>query len=131
MLKDYEGHEECTQSLKQALELAKSGLPDVNAITQLGEGWVGEEALAISVYCALKYQDNFKKALIAAVNHNGDSDSTGAITGNILGAYLGLSNIPAGWTEIIELGEVLIQVADDLLIGHQDTEEWWNRYPGY
>lgn len=63
-------------------------------IAQLGVGWVGEEALAISVYCALKYQDDFKEAVIAAVNRNGDSDSTGAITGNILGAYLGLSRIP-------------------------------------
>lgn len=29
-----------------------------------------------------------------AVNHDGDSDSTGAITGNILGAYLGQQAIP-------------------------------------
>ena len=62
--------------------------------------------LAISVYCALKYQDNFKKALIAAVNHSGDSDSTGAISGNILGAYLGLSKIPSQWIEKVELKKV-------------------------
>jgi hypothetical protein len=38
---------------------------------------VDEEAIAISVYCALKCKDDFKKALVLAVNHNGDSDSTG------------------------------------------------------
>lgn len=130
-LEGHDNHEECAQSLEQALELSKSSLSDVEAITQLGEGWVGEEALGISAYCALKYQDDFEKALIAAVNHNGDSDSTGAITGNILGAYLGLSKIPADWAEKVELKEVLMQIADDLLVGYQEGQEWWDRYPGY
>lgn len=130
-LEGHENHEECSRTLIQALELSKSDLSDVDAIFQLGEGWVGEEALAISVYCALKYENDFKKALITSVNHNGDSDSTGAITGNILGAYLGLSKIPTDWFERVELKEILIQMADDLLIGYQGGREWWNRYPGY
>lgn len=130
-LKTQEQHEECTRSLIKAIDLVKRELPDIEAISQLGEGWVGEEALAISVYCALKYQDDFKKAIVAAVNHSGDSDSTGAITGNILGAYLGLSHIPEDWVEYVEMSEIIIQVADDLLTGHQNTEEWWERYPGY
>ena len=88
-LKKYDGNEECTNALKLALELSKGSLSDVDAISQLGEGWVGEEALGISAYCTLKHQNDFKMALIAAVNHDGDSDSTGAITGNILGAHLG------------------------------------------
>jgi|LFRM01.1.fsa_nt_gb ADP-ribosylglycohydrolase len=130
-LENNENHQECVQSLNQALELSKSGLSDIDAISQLGEGWVGEEALGISTYCALKYKDSFKKALIAAVNHDGDSDSTGAITGNILGASLGLSKIPEYWVDKVELKEVLIQIADDLLMGYQETNEWWERYPGY
>jgi ADP-ribosylglycohydrolase len=130
-LKTQDQHEECTRILNKAVDLVKSELPDIEAISQLGEGWVGEEALAISVYCALKYQDDFKTAIVAAVNHSGDSDSTGAITGNILGAYLGLSQIPEDWVNNVEMNELIIQVADDLLIGHQNTEEWWERYPGY
>ncbi|MGG3469734.1 ADP-ribosylglycohydrolase family protein [Neobacillus pocheonensis] len=130
-LKAQDKHEECTRSLEKAIELLNSELPDIEAITQIGEGWVGEEALAISVYCALKHQDDFMKALVAAVNHSGDSDSTGAITGNILGAYLGVSNIPESWVKNVEMNEIIIQIADDLLKGHQDTSEWWNRYPGY
>ncbi len=130
-LATYYNNEECINSLKKAVGLTKRGFADMEAIPQLGEGWVGEEALAISVYCALKYQDNFKKALIAAVNHSGDSDSTGAITGNILGAYLGLSKIPSQWIEKVELKKVLMRLADDLLIGHQEGNDWWERYPGY
>ena len=87
---------------------------DIQAIHQLGEGWVGDEALAIAVYCALKYSGDIDRTLIAAVNHNGDSDSTGAIAGNIIGAQVGLSGIPAKYTEKLELRELIIEVADDL-----------------
>jgi len=130
-LKNCENHEECWQKLEQALALSKSSFSDIEAISLLGEGWVGEEALGISVYCALRHRDDFRKALIAAVNHSGDSDSTGAITGNILGAYLGLGKIPPEWAEKVELKEVLTQIADDLLVGHQETREWQERYPGH
>lgn len=43
----------------------------------------------------MKCQDDFSKALCVAVNHDGDSDSTGAVTGNILGVYFGYEKIPA------------------------------------
>ena len=61
-------------------------------------GW-RRRPLAIAVYCALKYENDFDRALIAAVNHSGDSDSTGAVTGNLLGARLGLAGIPAKYLE--------------------------------
>ena len=69
--------------------------------------------------------------MITAVNHNGDSDSTGAITGNILGAYLGVTDIPKEWIEKVELSKELYQVTDDLLAGYERGSDWWNRYPGY
>lgn len=100
--------------IDKAVELSESDLADLDAIHKLGQGWVGDEALAIAIYCALKYDHDFDKALIAAVNHSGDSDSTGAITGNILGAYLGLSGIPKKYTENLELVDVLTELADDL-----------------
>ena len=100
--------------IDKAVALSESDTPDLDAIHQLGEGWVGDEALAIAIYCALKYSNDFDKALIAAVNHNGDSDSTGAITGNILGAYLGLSGIPKKYIDNLELVDVLTELADDL-----------------
>ncbi|MHB1152698.1 MAG: ADP-ribosylglycohydrolase family protein [Eubacteriales bacterium] len=131
ILKCYKNHDECSHALSISLELSESNIPDIDAITKLGEGWVGEEAIAISVYCALKHKNDFKKALIATVNHNGDSDSTGAITGNILGAYLGYSKIPADWTRDIELLDVLIQVSDDLLIKYNENNVDISRYPGY
>lgn len=80
--------------IDKAIDLANEDVDDLEAIRELGQGWVAEETLAIAIYCALKYSNDFDKALIASVNHSGDSDSTGAVTGNILGAYLGLSGIP-------------------------------------
>ncbi|WP_066173740.1 ADP-ribosylglycohydrolase family protein [Bacillus marinisedimentorum] len=130
-LQHYPEHEECTAKLEKAVELSHRDFADTEAIQQIGEGWVGEEALAISVYCALKHRDDFKSALISAVTHSGDSDSTGSITGNILGAYLGLSRIPADWVEKVELRDVLIQAADDLLGGSEGEGVDWDRYPGY
>lgn len=131
VLKCYANHDECSDALSMALELSGGNISDLDAIAKLGEGWVGEETLAISVYCALKHKNDFKQALIAAVNHGGDSDSTGAVTGNILGAYLGFSNIPADWTCSIECLDVLLQTADDLLIIYNENNADCIRYPGY
>lgn len=102
-----------------AVELAASDVPDTKAIERLGEGWVGEEALAIAVYCALRYKKDFEGALIASVNHNGDSDSTGSVTGNILGAYLGYDRIPPKFKEKLELSALIGTIADDLFLKEQ------------
>ena len=70
-----------------------------------------------------KYENNEKgKALVAAVNHSGDSDSTGAVTGNILGAALGESAIPAKFLEKLELRDIIREVADDLYNDCKMTE---------
>lgn len=100
--------------IKKAIELSKNNEDDITNIKSLGEGWVGEEALAIAIYASLKYQDNFKKALVASVNHSGDSDSTGAITGNILGCYLGILAIDYELKEHLELYDEIIQISEDL-----------------
>ena len=111
---DAEHLEDFVRIMEQALELAESTeMPD-KAIMRLGEGWVGEEALAIAVYCASKFEDDFDMCLRASVNHNGDSDSTGAIAGNLLGAKLGLSGIPEKYQKNLELYDLLIHIADEL-----------------
>lgn len=113
---------EFLEKIQLAVNLAKQGGNDLEAIHALGPGWCGDEALAVAVYCALKYQDDFDKALRAAVNHGGDSDSTGAITGNILGAYLGLSRIPEKYTRHLELLDVLTEISEDLYYDCQINE---------
>jgi len=88
--------------------------------------------LAISIYyCALRPGDDFLAGVRAVVNHNGDSDSTGEITGNILGYMLGASAIPAKWVDELELNELIQEMAVDLFFGFRDDDAWWARCPGY
>jgi len=108
--------------MRKAVDLAGTKKDDQMTIHQLGEGWVAEEALAIAAYCALKYEDDFEKAIVASVNHKGDSDSTGAICGNILGARLGMKGIPQKYIENLELKDVILEVADDLCNDCQISE---------
>jgi ADP-ribosylglycohydrolase len=108
------GHEETTAALAAALSLAeREPEPTPEAVGTLGQGWVAEEALAIAVYCALTGA-TFEAAVLAAINHSGDSDSTGAITGNLLGAAGGRAAVPENWiTAVVERG-VVERVAGEL-----------------
>jgi ADP-ribosylglycohydrolase len=72
------------------------------ALTYLGEGWVGEEAVALALYCFLRYPDDYKSTVLRGANSNGDSDSIASIAGSISGAYLGIGAIPPEWIIKIE-----------------------------
>ena len=119
------GTDEFLEMVENAVALAKAPMPESadkrraadidNIENHIGGGWVGDEAAAIAVYCALRYFDDFDAALQAAVNHAGDSDSTGAVTGNILGAAIGYSAIPRKYKSRLEHHDTLLQLADDLV----------------
>ena len=109
--------------LRYTLRLADSDMPDLEAIHALGEGWVAEEALAIGLLCSLRHEDDFAGAITSAVNHGGDSDSTGAIAGNIVGAHLGLTEIPQRYLEHLELRDTISKIADDLFTGPQASPD--------
>lgn len=81
---------------------------------RIGEGWVAEETLAIALFSTLRHVDDFTGCLISAVNHGGDSDSTGAVAGNIIGAILGDDAIPGKFKKEIQLRDLLLHAADDL-----------------
>ena len=124
--------------IERSLTLAENELKDVENISRLGEGWVGEEALAIAVYAVARHIDSFEDVLIAAVNHDGDSDSTGAIAGNIIGAIVGYNAIPDKFKKNLELHDVILAIADDLyqgcVINGEDEmnepkkRQWYERY---
>lgn len=110
------GNEALEGMVQAAIRLALDpAVTDLEGIHALGEGWVGDEALVIAVFCAVRHQDDFAAALRAAVNHKGDSDSTGAICGNLLGAWLGIRAVGEAFDlENLELRDVTLQIADDL-----------------
>ena len=95
----WEGREETVGRMENALELAARGGGDV---ATLGLGWTGEEALAIGLYAALAGA-GFTGSLAIAANHDGDSDSTASIAGQIYGAWKGMSAIPRQWVGALDL----------------------------
>ena len=138
-LRTHTSHEETLAAIECAQRLAQSKPSRTDVLQEMGEGWLAEEALAISLYCALSAAD-FESGIVLAVNHDGDSDSTGAITGNLLGALLGVEAIPRRWLDLVEMRETIQAMADDLAtfpewkIGeHESSAErafYWTRFPG-
>ena len=137
VLRRRDRHDETLERIELAQELAAAGPPRAEAVDRLGPGWAGHEALAVALYCALAAPD-FESALVLAVNHAGDSDSTGSITGNLLGARDGEAVLPARWLAPLELAPVIGAIADDLAaVGTWALEHdavaltfYRDRYPG-
>lgn len=91
------------------------------AIAELGEGWVGDEALAIAVYAALS-ASSFEDAVQRAANHDGDSDSTASIAGQIWGASKGIDALPIAWVRRLDvLAECLHGVRQIAAQGYRAT----------
>jgi ADP-ribosylglycohydrolase len=143
LLKQHDGHEETSTALTFARHLAATAPAGPVTVERLGGGWVAEEALAIAVFAALAYPEpeQVLDALALAVTHSGDSDSTGAICGNILGALHGETALPAELVFTVEGRPVILQLADDFALEftqgkrlHGDYgphTSWSTRYPGW
>ncbi|MGC5010702.1 ADP-ribosylglycohydrolase family protein [Streptosporangium sp. DT93] len=135
LLATYPAHEETTGALRAAVRLAAEGGPTPERVESLGGAWVAEEALAISVYCALLNPGpgDVGRALLLAVNHSGDSDSTGAVCGNLLGALHGEAALPGEWLAHLEGRDAVAELADDFAArfgdGHRAGDSWLARYP--
>ncbi|MEU1373256.1 ADP-ribosylglycohydrolase family protein [Streptomyces triculaminicus] len=115
-LASYPGHDETTAALRAALDLAAEGPATPERLETLGGGWIAEEALAIAVYAALARTDSVAEALLLSVNHSGDSDSTGSLCGNLLGALHGEAALPAAWLAATEGRAVIAELADDFAL---------------
>ena len=114
-LRRWPDHEETLRSVEQALQVAREAPAVPETVQSLGGAWVGEEALGISLFCALAHAEDFRAGVLLSVNHSGDSDSTGAITGNLLGLLNGVEAIPAPWLEHLDLREEIESVAQEII----------------
>ncbi|GAB3298550.1 hypothetical protein GCM10027563_42000 [Parasphingorhabdus pacifica] len=133
LLVEYAGHEQTDHLLQVAQDLADKGKPSPEEIKDsLGSGWKGPEALAIAV-CAALSSAGIASAVMMAVNHSGDSDSTGALCGNIVGAQYGSGSLPGVWLRDLKLRELVETVAKDGLAEFgappPTNGTWAARYP--
>ena len=75
--------------------------------------------------------------MILAINHSGDTDSTGALTGSLLGLIVGEDGIPSKWIKNLELSEVIKTVGEDLYKEATNNTidiydlEWEKKYPSW
>lgn len=112
-----------------------------SCIEQLGGGWVAEEALAITIFVGLVFENDFTKGVLAAVNHSGDSDTTGSMVGQLLGVMNGIEAIPTIWIDNLIGADIVDTICNDI---HERTFErfnphssfegekkYWDRYPGW
>jgi ADP-ribosylglycohydrolase len=84
------------------------------ALSSLGEGWVAEEAVALALYCFLRYPDDYRGAVLRGANTNGDSDTIACIAGAFAGARVGSKGIPSEWIQRIEKSKTLGALATRL-----------------
>jgi ADP-ribosylglycohydrolase len=122
--------------IDQAISLSQSDALAWKAIHSIGGGWTAPDALAIAIFACLRGK-TLEEAVVIAVNHDGDSDSTGSIAGQIMGTLQGSEAIPDRWIQTLELKGVIEQVALDLHTWHESPPtaeqiavDWWVRYPG-
>ena len=132
---------------RMAVKLATNSKSDAENIRMLGEGWTGDEAWAIALYCVVRHIGSIEDAIIAAVNHDGDSDSTGAVCGNIMGAIYGYEAMKhkrlfcpqdKELEQTLELSNIILTLADDLYtsciiseyapIDTPEKRQWYDRY---
>lgn len=108
--------DETLDAMRKAFQLAGLGDRHKRGVAEgrLGEGWVGEEALAIALYSVLTTSD-FKDVMKIAANHDGDSDSTASIAGQLYGARHGLTQIPWAWVSELDVFDALCDAAAPLV----------------
>ena len=131
-----EESQEILAALDLAVMLANAAGDPEAAIREIGEAWVGEEALGVAIFCAMRASD-FEAGLRMAVNHDGDSDTTGLLVGQLLGASCGLATIPARWLELLEMKDEILLLSRDIaehkswnLDEYDFDEQVVTRYPG-
>jgi len=77
-----------------------------------GTGYV-VESLEAALWAFHKSKD-FRDGALLAVNLGDDADTTGAVYGQIAGAFYGYDGIPAPWCDVIAMRELILGLADRL-----------------
>ena len=68
---------------------------------------------------AFYHATDFREGALLAVNLGDDADTTGAVYGQLAGAFYGEDHIPAAWRDTIAQRELLLELADKLCAAAQ------------
>ena len=125
-----DGGNETANAIHSALVAPRDGRP--KTVQSLGGGWIAEEALAIALYACLR-GNCLDECLRIAVTHGGDSDSTAAIAGNMLGVMSPDAVLSHSWASVIQGADIISRLARDydLLLHPPDAvDTLFTFYPG-
>ena len=78
--------------------------------------------LEAALWCFIK-TDNFRDAVLKAVNLGDDADTVGAVVGQIAGAYYGEDAIPETWRQQLVRGEEIRRMATALTLANPRQPE--------
>lgn len=112
-LRTWPKHEETLNAIELAVSLAGKEMKTTEAIMILGEGWTGEEALAIALYAAMTAK-SFEECISFSINHDGDSDSTGSIAAQIFVAAYGLPEQYRTWVDRLDIADAFKYITEGL-----------------
>lgn len=91
--------------LKHIKELLKCGPDKAEVINRLGNDSSAPNSVLTAIYSFISHIHDFEDSVSYAVSLGGDTDTIGAMTGAISGAYHGKSGIPQRWLDVLENGE--------------------------
>lgn len=66
------------------------------------QGWAAHDAIAATTYIFVLTPNNINNAIYLGVHTPGDSDSIACMAGALVGARVGVENIPQNWKETVE-----------------------------
>jgi ADP-ribosyl-[dinitrogen reductase] hydrolase len=103
-----------TEPLHPAIdEIAAGSFRECQPPQIVGSGYV-VQSLEAALWAFYDAQD-FHSAVLKAVNLGNDADTTGAVCGQLAGAYWGEARIPAGWIAGLARLDMIEKVLDGLV----------------
>lgn len=114
ILKTKPDHGSVLETIEQAKALLSSSAPEPETINQHFNKRTAVHTLGAGLYASLSFPDDLKSGISLAVNHSGNINETGAVAGGLLGALNGITAIPDQLKDMLELKDVIFEVAIDI-----------------
>jgi len=112
-LKDFTRNEVYRQKLERVGELLGES-NRLRVARELGNGIEAHNSVPAAIYSFLCHPDRFEECVLYAISLGGDTDTIGAMTGAISGAYHGVEAIPDGWKSRLEARDYIEKLAEKL-----------------
>ncbi len=91
-----------SRKLELTQKLLNENTSQSKVALELGNSIEAFNSVPAAIYSFLAKHESFKESVMYAISLGGDTDTIGAMTGAIAGAYHGFESIPNEWTQKLE-----------------------------